>query len=58
MEYMYIAMVLQEIGKEINEENIQKVFEVLDVEADDNKIRLMIPALAILARKDMVKEEK
>lgn len=58
MEYMYIAMVLQEIGKEINEENIQKVFEVLEVEADDNKIRLMIPALEILAKKDMVKEEK
>ena len=58
MEYMYIAMVLQEIGKEINEENIQKVFDVLEVEADDNKIRLMIPALAMLSRKDMIKEEK
>lgn len=58
MEYIYIAMVLQELGKEINEANIQKVFAALDVEADNNKIRLLIPALAMLANENIEKETK
>ncbi len=49
MEYVYLAMFLQEIGKEINRENMRKVFAALDMEADDAKIRFFIPALSILA---------
>eukprot|EP00831_Metopus_contortus_P066772 TRINITY_DN5956_c0_g1_i1.p6 TRINITY_DN5956_c0_g1~~TRINITY_DN5956_c0_g1_i1.p6 ORF type:complete len:192 (-),score=50.56 TRINITY_DN5956_c0_g1_i1:23-598(-) len=58
MEYIYIAMILQELEKEINEQNVQKVFEALDLEADDNKIRLIIPALEMLSKKNIKKEER
>lgn len=57
MEYIYIAMVLHELGKEINEANIQKVFEALAVEADSIKIQLMIPALAMLGQEKVEKEK-
>jgi hypothetical protein len=49
MEYVYMAMFLQEIGKEINGENIRKIFAALDMEADDAKVQFFIPALSILA---------
>lgn len=48
MEYLYIAMLLQELGKGINEENIQKIFSAMDMEIDDAKVRLLISALSIL----------
>jgi len=44
-----MAMFLQEIGKEINGENIRKIFAALDMEADDAKVQFFIPALSILA---------
>ena len=59
MEYIYIAMVLQELGKEINEINIQKIFEALDVEVDNNKIQLYDSSISIcLQVKDIEKKRK
>ncbi len=49
MEYVYMAMFLQEVGKEINGENIRKIFAALGMEADDAKVQFFIPALSILA---------
>lgn len=49
MQYLYLAMFLQEVGKEISGANIQKVFAALDMEADDTKVQFFIPALSILA---------
>lgn len=48
MEYLYLAMFLQAVGKEVNEINIQKVFNVLNLEIDNNKVKFFIPALSIL----------
>lgn len=48
MEYLYIAMFLQEIGKDINETNIQKIFTALDMEADKAKVHFFISALSVL----------
>ena len=48
MEYLYLAMFLQELGKEINETNIQKIFAALDMEADEAKVQFLIPALSVL----------
>ncbi|MCO1603063.1 GvpL/GvpF family gas vesicle protein [Desulfosporosinus nitroreducens] len=48
MEYLYLAMFLQELGKEINETNIQRIFAVLDMEADEAKVQFLIPALSVL----------
>ncbi|TCO77367.1 GvpL/GvpF family gas vesicle protein [Marinisporobacter balticus] len=49
MEYLYLAMFIQEIGRSVNEENIRKIFNALDIEVNDDKVRLLIPALSILA---------
>jgi len=44
-----MSMFLQEVGKEINEVNIRKIFVALDMEVDNAKIQFFIPALSILA---------
>jgi len=48
MEYLYLAMFLQELGKEINETNIQAIFTALGMEADEAKVQFLIPALSVL----------
>lgn len=48
MEYLYLAMFLQELGKEINETNIQRIFAALDMEADEAKVQFLIPSLSVL----------
>ncbi len=58
MEYLYIAMFLQEVGREINEANIQKIFAALNMEADDAKVRLLIPALSILTNANLKKVKR
>lgn len=58
MEYLYIAMLLQEVGKDITEENIQKISAALDLEIDNNKVRLLISALSILTVNSQKKEKK
>lgn len=60
MEYLYMAMFLQEVGKEINGANIRKIFAALDMEADDAKVQFLIPALSILtdANQKKVKNPK
>lgn len=58
MEYIYIVLILQELGKEINEINIQKVLEALEVEVDDNKIQLMILALDMFSSRNTQKKRK
>ncbi len=55
MEYLYIAMFLQEIGREINTVNIQKIFAALDMEVDAAKVQFLIPALAILSNANLNK---
>ncbi len=58
MEYIYIALILQELGKEINEINIQKVLKALEVEVDDNKIQLMILTLDMFSGGNTKKKRK
>lgn len=48
MEYLYLAMFLQAVGREINEANIKKIFAALDMEVDGVKVQFLIPALSIL----------
>lgn len=61
MEYLYIAMFLQELGREINETNIRKIFAALDMEIEDAKVQFLIPALSILTtanKNTMTKADK
>jgi len=35
MEYIYASLLLHSLGKEINEENLKKIFEALGVQPDE-----------------------
>jgi ribosomal protein L12E/L44/L45/RPP1/RPP2 len=48
MVYLYIVMLLQEMGKEINAANIKKILNDLDIEEDDAKVRFVVSALSVL----------
>ncbi len=48
MEYLYIVMLLQELGKEISVTNVQKILTDLDIEEDDARIQLLVSALSVL----------
>ena len=45
MEYIYAALLLHKLGKEVNEENVKKVVVATGVEADDSKIKSLIASL-------------
>ena len=45
MEYIYTVMLLNSLGKEINEANIQKVLESAGADVDTAKIKSVIVAL-------------
>jgi len=49
MEYLYLAMFLQAVGKDVNEINIKSIFNALNLEIDSDKVKFFIPALSILA---------
>lgn len=58
MEYLYLAMFLQEIGRKINEADIQKTFTALELEVDKDKVRFLIPALSILGTGNIKKDKE
>lgn len=45
MEYIYSAMLLHAAGKEINEENLQKVLKAAEIEADPTRIKALTASL-------------
>ncbi len=45
MEYVYAALLLHKLGKEVNEENIKKVVAAAGVEADESKIKSLVASL-------------
>jgi len=45
MEYIYAALLLHSVKKEINEENLKKVLEATGAKIDDNKLKATIAAL-------------
>ncbi len=45
MEYVYAALLLHRLEKEINEENLKKVIESTGTEADEAKIKTLIASL-------------
>lgn len=46
MEYVYAALILHKLGKEINEENIAKVISAAGVEPNQAKIKALVAALS------------
>ena len=45
MEYIYAAMLLHSIEKEINEENVKKVLEAAGAEVDETRVKALVAAL-------------
>lgn len=45
MEYIYAALLLHKLGKEVNEENVKAVIKATGVEPDDAKVKVVVSAL-------------
>ncbi len=45
MEYIYGALLLHKLGREISEDNLKKVIAAAGVEVDDTKIKTLIASL-------------
>ena len=45
MEYIYAALLLHKLGKEVNEENVKKVVAAAGKEIDESKIKSLIVSL-------------
>jgi large subunit ribosomal protein L12 len=45
MEYIYTAMLLHTAGKEITEENIEKVLKAAEIKADSSRVKALTASL-------------
>lgn len=45
MEYIYAALLLHKLGKEINEENLRKVVEAAGIKPEESKIKSLVASL-------------
>ena len=45
MEYIYAALLLHKLGKDINEENVKKVAVAAGAEVDESKVKSLIASL-------------
>jgi len=45
MEYIYAALLLHKLGKEVNEENVKKVVVATGEAVDDSKVKSLIASL-------------
>jgi large subunit ribosomal protein L12 len=45
MEYIYAALMLHKLGKDINEENLKKVVSAAGAETDEAKIKTLVASL-------------
>ena len=45
MEYVYAALLLHKLGKEVNEENVKSVVVAAGAEADESKIKSLVASL-------------
>jgi len=45
MEYMYAALLLHKLDKDVNEENIKKVVQSAGAEVDDSKVKSLVASL-------------
>jgi len=46
MEYIYAALLLHKLGKELNEENVKKVLASTGMEVDESKVKSMLVSLS------------
>ena len=53
MEYVYAALLLHKLGKEVNEDNLTKVISAAGAEVDTSKVKVLVTSL-----KDVDNDEK
>ena len=54
MEYIYSALLLNAVGKQVNEENVKKLLESVGVSVQDSKVKTLINALEGVDIKDVI----
>lgn len=54
MKYIYAALLLYEAGKEINEENLKKIFSAIGDEADPAMIKSLVSSLSNINIKEVL----
>ena len=45
MEYVYAALLLHKLGKEVNEDNLKKVISSTGASVDDSKVKVLVASL-------------
>lgn len=45
MEYVYAALLLHKLGKDVNEDNVRKVVAAAGEQADDSKVKSLVASL-------------
>jgi len=55
MEYIYASLILNKLGKEINEENVKKVVEAAGGSVDDGKVKMVVAALKDVNIEEVIK---
>ena len=50
MEYVYAALILNETGEELNEENITGVLEAAGVDVEESRVKALVAALEEIGR--------
>ena len=45
MEYIYGALLLNKLGKEVNEKNLKKIIQATGIDVDESKIKSLLTSL-------------
>jgi len=56
MEYVYAALILNETGEEINEENLTGVLEAAGVDVEESRVKALVAALEDIDIEDAVEQ--
>jgi len=55
MEYIYAAMLLHKAGKPINEDNVTKILQTAEIEADPTRVKALVAALSEIDIEEAIK---
>lgn len=56
MEYIYAALLLSKLGKEVNESNVKKVLEAAGIHPEEARIKALVSALQGVDIENEIKE--
>ncbi len=56
MEYIYASLLLHSAGKEVSEENIKKLLEVVGIQVDEVRVKMLVAALKEVNIDEVIKQ--